>query len=126
MGNIYKSTEERLKGDPYIGVCIQALETLEHLLRSRLLYRLGIDRNQCLHHSSKVKARGMNRDKGNRYKLLILATIKQEQLILVQGEDSKVGELIYPLQRVVLMKFVQNEPIPIRNIKEIHDNSKKC
>ena len=34
MGNNYKSTEERLKGDPYIGVCIQALETLERLLRS--------------------------------------------------------------------------------------------
>ena len=80
MGNIYKLTEERLKGDPYIGVCIQALETLEHLLRSRLLYRLGIDRNQCLHHSSKVKARGVNRNKRNGYKLLILATIKQEQL----------------------------------------------
>ena len=29
--NIYKSKEERLKGDPYIGVCNQALETLEHL-----------------------------------------------------------------------------------------------
>ena len=63
MENIYKSTEERLKGDPYIGVCIQALETLECLLRSRLLYRLGIDRDQCLYHSSKVKARGVNRDK---------------------------------------------------------------
>ena len=49
----------------------------------------------------------------------------QEQLILAQGEDSKVGELIYPLRRVVLMKFIQNEPIPIRNMKEIHDNSKK-
>ena len=31
MGNIYKSKAERLKGDPYIGVCFQALETLEHL-----------------------------------------------------------------------------------------------
>ena len=60
-------------------------------------------------------ARGMNRNKRNGYKLLIHA----------QGEDSKVGELIYPLRRVVLMKFIQNEPIPIRNMKEIHDNSKK-
>ena len=34
MGNIHKSIEERIKGDPYIGACIQALETLEHLLRS--------------------------------------------------------------------------------------------
>ena len=31
MGNIYKSKAVRLKGDPYIGVCFQALETLEHL-----------------------------------------------------------------------------------------------
>ena len=31
MGNIHKSTEERLKGDPYIGLCSQALETAEHL-----------------------------------------------------------------------------------------------
>ena len=29
-----------------------------------------------------------------------------------QGVDSKVGELIYPLRRVDLMKFIQNEPIP--------------
>ena len=34
MGNIYKLKAERLKGDPYISACIQALETLEHLLRS--------------------------------------------------------------------------------------------
>ena len=32
-----------------------------------------------------------------------------------QEEDSKVGKMIYPLQRVVLMKFMPNEPIPIRN-----------
>ena len=60
----------------------------------------------------------MNRNKRNGYKLLIL----------VQGEDSKVGELIYPLRGVVLMKFIQNEPIHIRNIKEIHElvpNSEK-
>ena len=31
MGNNYKLKAERLKGDPYIGVCFQALETLEHL-----------------------------------------------------------------------------------------------
>ena len=35
MGNIYKSKAERLKGDPYIRVYIQALETLEHLLMIR-------------------------------------------------------------------------------------------
>ena len=79
MGNTYKSKAERLKGDPYIGVCFQALETLEHLNR----------------------ARGMNRNKRNRYKLLIHATIKQEQLILAQGEDSKKGQLIYLTRRVV-------------------------
>ena len=44
----------------------------------------------------------------------------------VQGVDSKVGEMIYVLWRVDLMKFMQNEPIPIRNTWEIHENSKKC
>ena len=33
-GKYLQVKAERLKGDPYIGVCIQALETLEHLLRS--------------------------------------------------------------------------------------------
>ena len=31
MGNIHKSKEERLKCDPYIRVCHQALETVECL-----------------------------------------------------------------------------------------------
>ena len=31
MRNIYKLTEEVIKGDPYIGVCFQALTTLECL-----------------------------------------------------------------------------------------------
>ena len=53
-------------------------------------------------------------------KLLILGYIS------AQGVDSKVGQMIYVLQRVDLMKFMQNEPIPIRNIGEIHENSKKC
>ena len=35
--------------------------------------------------------------------------------ICVQGVDSKVGEMIFILRRIVLMKFMQNEPIPIRN-----------
>ena len=43
-------------------------------------------------------------------KLLIL------RYISVQGVDSKVGQMFYVLQRVVLMKFMPNEPIPIRNI----------
>ena len=42
-------------------------------------------------------------------KLLILGYIS------VQGVDSKVGEMIYVLQRVVLMKCMQDEPIAIRN-----------
>ena len=41
----------------------------------------------------------MNRNKRNRYKSLILVTIKQEQLILAQGEDSKKGQLIYLMQK---------------------------
>ena len=35
--------------------------------------------------------------------------------ISAQVVDSKVGEMIYPLQKVSLMKFMQNEPISIRN-----------
>ena len=38
---------------------------------------------------------------------------------------SKVGEMIYPLRKVNLMKFMQNEPISIRNTGEIQENSKK-
>ena len=47
MGTIYKMTEERLKGDPYIRVSNQALKTAEHLYLIkdiiRLLFRLGIN-----------------------------------------------------------------------------------
>ena len=32
-----------------------------------------------------------------------------------QEEDSKVGEMIYALQRVVLMKFMPKEQISTRN-----------
>ena len=37
MGNAYKSTEDRLKGDPYIGVCNQVLETAECLLNESIV-----------------------------------------------------------------------------------------
>ena len=53
-------------------------------------------------------------------KLLILGYIS------AQVVDSKVGQLIYPLQKVNLIKLIQNEPISIRNIREIQENSKKC
>ena len=51
-------------------------------------------------------------------KLLILG------YLFVQGVDSKVEEMIYPLQRIDLMKFMPNESIPIRNTREIQENSK--
>ena len=40
MGNIYKTKAKRLKGDPYTGVCFQALETLERLclIQTRVNY----------------------------------------------------------------------------------------
>ena len=43
MGNNYKSKAERLKGDPYTGVCFQALETLECLclIHTRVNYCNG-------------------------------------------------------------------------------------
>ena len=31
MGNAYKLTGDRLKGDPYTGVCISSMETAEPL-----------------------------------------------------------------------------------------------
>ena len=52
----------------------------------------------------------MNRNKRDRYKSLILAIVKQEQLILAQGEDSKKGQLIYLMQKgsfqVILYKMI--------------------
>ena len=40
MGNTYKLKAESLKGDPYIGVCFQTLETLERLclIQTRVNY----------------------------------------------------------------------------------------
>ena len=46
--------------------------------------------------------------------------------ISAQVVDSKVGQMIYPLQKVNLVKFMQNGPISVRNTGEIHENSKKC
>ena len=46
--------------------------------------------------------------------------------ISAQVVDSKVEEMIYPLQKVNLMKFMQNELISIRNAGDKHKNSKKC
>ena len=66
--------------------------------KSKLLTDLDMDPYIIL---AKHRARGVNRNKSNRYRLLIHATIKQEQLILAQGEDSKKGQLIYLTQRVV-------------------------
>ena len=48
-------------------------------------------------------------------KLLILGYIS------AQGVDSKVGQMIYVLQRVVLLKFMPSEPIPT----EIHEKYTK-
>ena len=55
--------------------------------------------------------RGVNRNKRDRYKSLILAIVKQEQLILAQGEDSEEGQLIYLTQKgsfqVILYKMIR-------------------
>ena len=50
-------------------------------------------------------------------KLLILGYIS------VKVVDSKVGQMIFPLRKVNLIKFMQNEPISIRNTREIHENA---
>ena len=53
----------------------------------------------------------MNRNKIDRYKSLILAIVKHEQLILVKGEDSKKGQLIYLMQKgsfqIILYKMIR-------------------
>ena len=75
------------------------LETLEHLFLIQTRVTIDRLRHGSLHHSGQNRARGVNRNKRNRYKSLILATIKQEQLILAQGEDSKKGQLIYLMRK---------------------------
>ena len=66
MGNIYKSKAERLKGDPYIEVCIQALETLDHLLRSGTEQTIVQTKALILLSFWPNRARGVNRNKRNR------------------------------------------------------------
>ena len=73
MGTIYKMPEERLKGDPYIRVSNQALETLEHLC---LIQDYCQPKALILTSFWQSRARGVNRNKRNRYKLLILASIE--------------------------------------------------
>ena len=56
MENTYKSKAERLKGDPYTGVCFQALETLGWPMldsrQSKTIVRTKSNcRDQDLHHS---------------------------------------------------------------------------
>ena len=57
------------------------------------------------------QSKGMNRNKRDRYKSLILAIVKHEQLILAQGEDSKKGQLIYLTRKgsfqVILYKMIR-------------------
>ena len=53
----------------------------------------------------------MNRNKRDRYKSLILAIVKYEQLILAQGVDSNKRQLIYLTQKgsfqVILYKMIR-------------------
>ena len=44
--------------------------------------------------------------------------------ISVQVEDSKVGEMIYIMQKVKLKLNLQNDQISIRNTREIHEIGK--
>ena len=75
MGTIYQMTEEILKGDPYIGVWNQALETVDHLCLitdycKAYAFNLGIQ--PCI--TSAKQALGMNRNKRNGHKLKIHVT----------------------------------------------------
>ena len=107
MGNNYKSKAERLKGDPYIGVCFQALETLERLCLIQTRVNYWQTKAWIPTSFWPKQSKGMNRNKemGTRQ------WSKQEQLILVQGEDSKKGHLIYLTQKgsfqVILYKMIR-------------------
>ena len=60
----------------------------------------------------------------------IVTVYKCDKLLITgyryaQEGDSKVGQMIYLLQRVVLMKFMPNEQFLTGNPWEIQENSKK-
>ena len=73
MGNNHESKAERLKGDPYIGVCFQALETLECLclIQTRVNYRQT--KAWILTSFWPKQSKGVNRNKRNGYKAIIQA-----------------------------------------------------
>ena len=55
MGTIYQMTEEILKGDPYIGVLNEALETVERLcLITDYCKAMHSTLHSTLHHISKA------------------------------------------------------------------------
>ena len=70
---VYKSQAERLKGGPYIWVCFQASETLECLC---LIQDYCQTKGWILTSFWPNRARGMNTNKRNRYKLTILVCIE--------------------------------------------------
>ena len=90
MGTIYKITEERLKVNPYIGVSNQALETLVHLC---FIQDYCQTKALILTSFWQSRARGVNGNKRNRYKLLNLANIEwsmYKERILRWGKWSYV------------------------------------
>ena len=111
MGNVHKSKAISLKGDPYIGVCLQALQTLEHLCLIQTRVNYWPTKAWILTSFWPKQSKGVNRNKRDRYKSLILAIIKHEQLILAQGEDSKKEQLIYLTRKgsfqVILYKMIR-------------------
>ena len=77
------------------------------------------------------QSKGVNRNKRNRYKSLILAIVKQinqKQLILTQGVDSKKGQLIYLTGKgsfqVILYKMIRFLSMEIKETHETGQNSK--
>ena len=111
MGNVHKSKAISLKGDPYTGVCLQALETLERLCLIQTRVNYWQTKAWILTSFWPKQSKGMNRNKRDRYRSLTLAIIKHEQLILAQGEDSKKGQLIYLTRKgsfqVILYKMIR-------------------
>ena len=115
MGNNYKSKAERLKGDPYTGVCFQALETLECLCLFQTRVNYWQTKAWILTSFWNKTEQGAwigTKEIGTyQWSLQQSSKIKQQQLILAQGKDSKKGQLIYLTQKgsfqVILYKVIR-------------------
>ena len=109
MGNIYKTKAKGLKGDPYIGVCFQALETLERLCLIQTRVNYWQTKAWILTSFWPNRARGKNRNKRNRYKLLILVSIEwsmHKERILRRAIDLSFAQGSFQVNLYKMIRFL--------------------